>query len=294
VPTLFKDKKLEPLLNRIEALDFFHSKITYGDTLEIDTEYGFDENSEVYKIAKELIPWRKGPFRIDKFKIESEWNSYVKFNILAKNIDLSGKTVLDIGSNNCYYSFKMLPYSPKKIIAVEPWPLFYLQYLFINKFVQTDRIEFGLYGLEEMEDRGIKADTVFCLGILYHRKDPITALKSIKGCMNNGGELFIDNLIISGDDFTVLSPPISYAKMTNAYFIPTVNAMKGWLERAGFCEIELIETKKTDFFEQRKTEWITGLSLDNFLDPNDLSKTVEGFEAPTRAYFKCRRIDGKR
>lgn len=114
MPTLFKDKKLEPLLNRIEALDFFHSKITYGDTLEIDTEYGFDENSEVYKIAKELIPWRKGPFRIDKFKIESEWNSYVKFNILAKNIDLSGKTVLDIGSNNCYYSFKMLPYSPKK------------------------------------------------------------------------------------------------------------------------------------------------------------------------------------
>lgn len=282
-------KNIKPLYERIRDFAAVKSSVSYGDFLSIDTGFGLDQNSEAYEIARSLMPWRKGPFAIDGFKIESEWNSYIKFDILAPHINIEGKTVLDIGCNNGYYSFRFLPYNPSKIIAIDPWPIFYLQYLFINKFVQTDKIDFRLIGMEDMASDGIKADVAFCLGVLYHRSDPIAALKEIKAALNDGGELIIDNLVILKDGEYALCPSVSYAKMSNAYFIPTIDTMKGWLLRAGFVDIELIGIKKTELTEQRKTDWIEGLSLDSFLDPNDNNKTVEGYEAPVRAYFKCKR-----
>ncbi len=282
-------KNIKPLYERLEAFAPINSKVSFGDSVEMETGNGFDETSDAYLLARALMPWRKGPFRIDDFKIESEWNSYIKFDILAPYIDIDGKTVLDIGCNNGYYSFRFLPHNPSKIIAIDPWPIFYLQYLFVNKFVQTDKIDFRLIGMEDMANEGIKVDVAFCLGVLYHRSDPITALKEIKAVLNDGGELIIDNLVIDGDGEYALCPSVSYAKMSNAYFIPTVGAMRGWLSRAGFVDIELIGTKKTDFTEQRKTDWIEGLSLDSFLDAKDNTKTVEGYDAPMRAYFKCKK-----
>lgn len=282
-------KNIKPLYERLQAFAPVQSAISYSDALSINTGAGLEEKSETYELARALMPWRKGPFEIDRFKIESEWNSYIKFDILAPHIDIEGKTVLDIGCNNGYYSFRFLPYNPSKIIAIDPWPIFYLQYLFINKFVQTDKIDFRLIGMEDMAGEGIKVDVAFCLGVLYHRSDPIAALKEIKTALNDGGELIIDNLVILKEGEYALCPSVSYAKMSNAYFIPTVDAMRGWLSRAGFVDIELIGTKKTELTEQRKTDWIEGMSLDGFLDPNDSSKTIEGYDAPVRAYFKCRK-----
>ena len=42
----------------------------------------------------------------------------------------------------------------------------------------------------------------------------------------------------------------------------------------------------TDESKQRKTEWIDGQSLENFLDPDDKTKTVEGYPAPARVYVR--------
>ncbi|WP_168236940.1 DUF1698 domain-containing protein, partial [Campylobacter fetus] len=44
--------------------------------------------------------------------------------------------------------------------------------------------------------------------------------------------------------------------------------------------------KNTDFNEQRKTQWIYGESLENFLDPNDPKLTIEGYPAPKRVYVR--------
>ncbi len=287
-------KNIKPLYDELMAMPSYDSSVGFGDVVSINTGNNFGVDSDVYAIAKKLMPWRKGPFRIDNIEIQSEWNSFVKFNLLEPYMDLKDKTVVDIGCNNAYYAFRMLPKEPKKIIAIDPWPIFYLQYLFVNKFVGTDIIDFRMVGLEDMADEGIKADVMFCLGILYHRSDPISSLKALKASLNNGGELFIDNMVILKDGYYALCPPESYAKMSNAYFIPTIDTMRGWLERVGFCDIELLCTKPTDVNEQRKTDWIEGQSLNDFLDKSDPSKTVEGFDAPVRAYFRCRRIDGKR
>jgi tRNA (mo5U34)-methyltransferase len=51
--------------------------------------------------------------------------------------------------------------------------------------------------------------------------------------------------------------------------------------------VEILETMKTEPNEQRKTEWIDTQSLEDFLDPNDPEKTIEGYPAPKRVYIKA-------
>ena len=129
-------------------------------------------------------------------------------------------------------------------------------------------------------------ELIFCLGVLYHRSDPISALKQLKSALAKNGELILDTLIIDRDDELVLSPVKSYAKMSNAYFIPSLRALEGWAARARFSSFELLFTSDTDLNEQRKTQWIGGQSLNDFLSSDGL--TIEGYPAPKRAYIKLK------
>jgi tRNA (mo5U34)-methyltransferase len=47
----------------------------------------------------------------------------------------------------------------------------------------------------------------------------------------------------------------------------------------------MVDISTTSIEEQRSTDWMTFESLEDFLDPNDHSKTIEGHPAPTRAVF---------
>jgi tRNA (mo5U34)-methyltransferase len=46
-----------------------------------------------------------------------------------------------------------------------------------------------------------------------------------------------------------------------------------------------VDITETTLEEQRKTPWIQTESLEDFLDPEDPSKTVEGYPAPVRAIY---------
>ena len=112
-------------------------------------------------------------------------------------------------------------------------------------------------------------------------------LKSLYKGLNKNGELILDTFMIDGEDEICLTPKDRYSKIPNIYFIPTVNALINWCKRAGFDEVEVLAIKKTDLSEQRKTPWINTQSLEDFLDPNDENKTIEGYPAPKRVYIKA-------
>jgi tRNA (mo5U34)-methyltransferase len=61
------------------------------------------------------------------------------------------------------------------------------------------------------------------------------------------------------------------------------------LERCGFSDIVIADINQTSITEQRATDWMTFHSLENFLDPNDSNKTIEGYPAPTRATLIARK-----
>jgi len=275
-------KNIAPLREAIEALEDVESQVTLGDTVTVTGDLN---QEKIYETAKLLMPWRKGPFQIGDTFIDSEWKSYVKYNLLRPHFNLKGKRVADIGCNNGYYMFRMLEDSPALLVGFDPSPLYKTQFDFIDHFVKSG-IVYELLGVEHLEFYEEKFDTIFCLGVLYHRSDPVAMLKSLYKGLDVKGEVILDTFYIDGEEEMALCPESSYSKIPNIYFVPTIKALKNWCSRAGFSAFELLETNVTDENEQRKTEWIEGQSLEDFLDKNDKSKTVEGYPAPQRVYVR--------
>lgn len=279
-------KNIVPLRDMIASIPQIQiSDIKLGDTIEIKSKENIIFEDSILKAALALKPWRKGPFRIFGNLIESEWDSSIKYNIIKNHLNIEDKNIADIGCNNGYYMFRMLDLKPKSITGFEPSAFCKCQFDFINSFIKSD-IRLELLGIEDLSHYDKKFDLIICLGVLYHRTSPIDSLKLLKNSLNKNGEIIIDCLILDTNEPIVLSP-LRYAKMKNVYFIPSIGAITNWLLRAGFKNIEIITKKKTDTMEQKKTKWIDGESLEDFLDPNDNSKTIEGFQAPIRIYIKA-------
>ncbi|MCG3688208.1 tRNA 5-methoxyuridine(34)/uridine 5-oxyacetic acid(34) synthase CmoB [Aliarcobacter butzleri] len=287
-------KNVEPWFLQLKEackIEKSNLKIDYGDWFSIGNRADLSDKEYeiIVQTAKKLIPWRKGPFKIFDLEIDSEWQSNIKYNLIRPYFNLKDKIVADIGCNNGYYMFRMLEDKPKRLIGFDPSPLTLHQFEFINHFVKSD-IVYEMLGVEHLEFYNHKFDFIFMLGVLYHRPDPVGTLKSLARGLNSKGEILIDTFMIDGDDEICLTPNKRYSKIPNIYFIPTIPALKNWLERAGFENIEVLATTVTTSEEQRKTPWSFDESLEDFLDPNDSSKTVEGYPAPKRVYVKARKI----
>jgi len=283
-----KWKNIAPLWERINALERVEVEAELKDVIKLFLVKPNPQLSQkVTSLAYDLRPWRKGPFELFGTFIDSEWRSYLKYNLLEPFFNLQDKEVADVGCNNGYYLFRMLSQKPKSLVGFDPSPLFFLQFSLINRFLQAP-IRYELLGVEHLPLYPQKFDTIFCLGVLYHRSDPISTLKQLKQGLKKGGELFLDTFFIQGEEPIALTPLKTYSKIPNIYFIPTPSALEHWCKRAGFKSFEILATKVTTPNEQRKTEWILGESLEQFLDPNDPTKTIEGYPAPSRLYVRVR------
>ncbi len=279
-------KNIAPLREELSNLDDIDSVVSISDNITISSKISEQKQKKIENFAKMLRPWRKGPFQVFNTFIDSEWNSSIKYNLLKPYFNLKDKKIADIGCNNGYYMFRMLEEKPKKIVGFDPSPLYKTQFDFINHYIKSD-IKYEMLGIEHLEHYGEKFDIIFCLGVLYHRSDPINSLKSLKKSLEKNGILYLDTFMIDGDDEVALTPNKTYSKIPNIYFVPTIPALKNWCLRAGFKDFEVLEIKKTELNEQRRTDWILGDSLGDFLDPKNPKLTIEGYDAPKRVYIKA-------
>jgi len=280
-------KNTAPIFKAISELDDIDATLKIDDTITLEANINKELSKKIKDIALSLRPWRKGPFNLFNLFIDSEWKSNIKYNLLEKYFNIEDKIVADVGCNNGYYMFRMLEKNPKKIVGFDPSATYKLQFDFINHFAKT-KIEYELLGVEHLEFYEHKFDTIFCLGVLYHRSDPIAMLKSLKKSLNRDGEVILDTFMIDGEESIALCPQMAYSKIPNVHFVPTVPALKNWSLKAGFNEFEVLTYSVTNIDEQRKTDWIEGQSLEDFLDPDDKTKTVEGYPAPKRVYVRLK------
>lgn len=231
-----------------------------------------------------LIPWRKGPYSLYGIHLDSEWRSDLKWQRLLPHISsLNGRTVLDVGCGNGYHLWRMHGANAQLVIGIDPTPLFYCQFLAIHKLLGAPQaVHFLPLGIEQLP--ALNAfDTVFSMGVLYHRRSPLDHLWQLKNQLINGGELVLETLVIEGGINDVLLPTTRYARMRNIYFIPSALALKSWLEKCGFIDIKIASLCHTTTDEQRRTSWMKSESLEDCLCSQDHSKTVEGYPAPLRA-----------
>ena len=233
-----------------------------------------------------IHPWRKGPFELFGLKIDTEWRSDWKWERLKAHIaPLENRNVLDVGCGNGYHCWRMAGAGARFVLGVDSHLLFTMQYWAIRQFMKSPPVYVAPLALEDLP-AGLKAfDSVFSMGVLYHRRSPFDHLYGLKDCLRPGGELILETLVIEGQKGMTLVPQGRYARMPNVWFLPTCDTLHAWLEKAGFRNIRLVDVSKTSIDEQRTTEWMTFESLPQALDKNDPAMTIEGYPAPMRAVF---------
>jgi tRNA (mo5U34)-methyltransferase len=236
-----------------------------------------------------LHPWRKGPFELFGVRVDTEWRSDWKWDRLFPALeDLDGRRVLDVGCGSGYHCWRMLGAGAAEAIGIDPTPLFVVQYWALRKYLQCDQAWVLPVGIEKVP-RGLRAfDTVFSMGVLYHRRSPLDHLLELRDCLRPGGQLVLETLVIEGGPGATLLPEGRYARMGNVWFLPGCDTLLGWLRKLGFVSPEVVDVTVTSTDEQRSTDWMRFHSLADFLDPHDHSKTIEGYPAPRRAIVIAR------
>ncbi len=242
------------------------------------------EKQRIIYHLKQLMPWRKGPYHLFGIHVDCEWRSDFKWDrVLSHLAPLQGRTILDVGCGSGYHMWRMVGEGAKMVVGIDPTELFLCQFEAVRKLLNNDRrANLIPLGIEQMQPLAA-FDTVFSMGVLYHRKSPLDHLTQLKNQLVKGGELVLETLVVDGDENTVLVPDDRYAKMKNVYFIPSVAALIRWLEKVGFTHVRCVDVATTTLEEQRKTSWLENESLIDFLDPKDHNKTIEGYQAPKRA-----------
>jgi len=254
------------------------------DRPAITIEGRCEDHDQLYRALKGLMPWRKGPYQFAQVNIDSEWRSDFKWQRLLPHLSsLENRRVLDVGCGNGYHCWRMLDAAPDFVLGIEPSVLFNLQFQAVQRYLKRVNIALLPIGIESMPADMNWFETVFSMGVLYHRKSPIDHLLQLKSLLAPGGELCLETLVIDGGKGAVLVPPDRYARMKNVWFVPGAEELANWLERCGFTEVKIVDISVTTIDEQRSTPWMQFESLSNSLDKENDSMTVEGLPAPKRA-----------
>tara|TARA_R110000764_G_scaffold6722_2_gene24934 strand:+ start:37 stop:1005 length:969 start_codon:yes stop_codon:yes gene_type:complete len=270
-------------LAKLPSLDQVDADLANGVSLRSTQPLDTGVLAALEEGLRGLHPWRKGPFDLFGVHIDTEWHSDWKWQRVSPHIDLRGRRVLDIGCGNGYYMWRMWQAGASMVIGVDPNLLFLNQFEAIKRYLPSAPVWQLPFTLEALPEPSNAFDTVFSMGVLYHRRAPIDHLLQLKACLRPGGELVLETLVIEGDEQQCLLPEDRYAQMRNVWFLPSVPMLERFLARAGFTDIRCVDLNRTSLEEQRSTDWMRFQSLPDFLQPDDPRKTIEGHPAPLRA-----------
>lgn len=275
------------VISRTQALvpsvvDLSQDRLLVGQASDLSTELAADWT----RLLMQQHPWRKGPFALFGTHIDTEWRSDWKWQRVAPHIaPLQDRVVLDVGCGSGYHVWRMLGAGARCVLGVEPMWQYVMQFALLKQWIsQVQPVKASVLPLtlEDLPALPQTFDTIFSMGVLYHRRDPLQHLMTLKSMLVKGGELVLETLVVEGDVNTVLMPEDRYCRMRNVWFLPSVAHLIRWCERLGFVNVRAVDLNWTSVEEQRRTNWMTYDSLSDALDPQDPRKTVEGLPAPLR------------
>ena len=158
---------------------------------------------------------------------------------------LDGKTVLDIGPWDGYFTFEM-ERRGAEVTAID--------YVDLDTFralhtAFDSRARYLRLDVNELSaDRVGMFDFVLCLGVLYHLRYPIEGLEKI--CAITTGVCIVDTFVADGKEWLAGErPPLPYAEFyerrelggqVDNWWGPTVGAVAAWIRAAGFAHAELL------------------------------------------------------
>lgn len=264
------------------------TQVRYDDTVSITGVMEDNISPAAFEQMLQIFhPWRKGPFHVASTTIETEWRSDWKWSRVAKALGcMDRQRVLDIGCGNGYFGWRMLGQGAAEVIGIDPTILFCMQHLAIQHYTQDPRNWVLPLRVEEIPGTS-QFDTVFSMGVIYHRRDPQAHAQQLADLTAPGGLTLLESLVVEGQQGLI--PESRYARMRNVWCVPTVDEMCAWLRDAGFDDVTIVDVTPTTVAEQHSTPWMRFESLSAALDPDDPGKTIEGHPAPVRAIVSGRK-----
>ncbi len=271
---------------RARHLDFSGPEVVIGNPSTCTAA----EQKEIEARLRTFMPWRKGPFSVFGIHIDAEWQSNRKWDRLLPEIpDLQNKEILDVGCNNGYYMFRMAHHEPRYVLGIDPTVPTHLAFSALNGMARVPQLHHELLGVEHVHLFPECFDVIFLMGILYHHPSPLGILKQVTGALKPGGVLLLETQGIPGNEPVALFPVKRYARVPGTYFVPTASCLENLMKRAGLKGVKIFDSHAMSNEEQRKTDWMVYQSYSDFLDPDDATRTVEGYPAPIRIYARANR-----
>jgi tRNA (mo5U34)-methyltransferase len=169
--------------------------------------------------------------------------------------DLTGKSVLDIGAWDGYFSFELERRGAARVLAVDTWggDGKALDCLLLAREQFKSRIEYKRINADDLSPEEVGTfDLVFCAGVLYHLRHPLHTLERIRSVTK--GMLIVEtNSLIPavhehmplisffpGDDDPIIASHKEFAWREGAF--PTQSWVAYALTAAGFPRHEFVYT----------------------------------------------------
>lgn len=282
---LLQKNQLDAIDHRIQQISFGCESFAVQDgSITFRGKYASNEQIPLIEaLARELIPWRKGPFTLGELALDAEWRSDIKWDRLAPDLpDFQGQTVADVGCNNGYYLYRIAAAGAAQVIGFDPTLKYWLQYRLLARHApQNLPIEFLPLGWQFLGGFPAAFDTIFLMGINYHEPEPLNLFHACLHALKPGGLLVCESVVVPGDAELEIFPAGKYAGIGGVYSIPTARALVSQLALCGFQDIRIQHNVLLTSAEQRRAEFSPQQSLADALDENGFSK--EGYPLPHRA-----------
>ena len=219
-----KDKRIAKWINLLSEMPILQdTNIDLFSGVHVKGNSNNSDEEVIESLLLQFLPWRKGPFKVNNIIVDSEWRSNLKWDrFLELDLDLKDKNILDVGSGNGYYAFRMLGQGAKAIFCLEPNLMHFSQFLAINHFIKTNKIRMLPERLEILEMKSTFFDIVFSMGLLYHQRDVSAHLNSLRNRMTDIGQLVVETIIAPKEYGDYLKPIGPYAVSYTHLTLPTI------------------------------------------------------------------------
>ncbi|QVL32450.1 DUF1698 domain-containing protein [Telmatocola sphagniphila] len=217
-----------------------------------------------------------------------------------KTIDFQGKSVLDIGCWDGYWSFYAEKHGATNVLATDDrtqnWSNdqgIHIAKELLKSSVRINQ-DVSVYKLADLKE---KFDVILFLGVYYHLFDPFYALTQIRHCCHPDTIVFID-----GPVGTEMSPGEVLYDFTNrrVELLPTTEALRQMIQAAYFTELDCsyLEPPVPPPPGRLGWRWRLGLVRDALAGArSEIRKKTEMILPPRtgnrRLLMKCKPFSGK-
>ncbi len=179
--------------------------------------------------------------------------------------DLTGKTVLDVGAWDGFWTFEALKRGARRVLAIDDFSDF------LGSLKQTDRRAWETFDFcrdtlgyggdrcqreeisvyEVTEERIGRFDVVFCFGALYHLRHPLLALDKLSAICDS--DIYVESAVLDdyspyrgglshgyggGQMVAEFYPDNQYGGNNTNWWVPTTVCLAHMVRTAGFDTVE--------------------------------------------------------